>query len=488
MATPVSATATLPRHMTIKGDNGRYLALKSDGLLTFDADQRSFLTCHEVIYNFDDSEGTFSVRAPNGRFWSRDASHWIRANGSTEPPATTDKRTRFKLVRFESGRLGFLSALDDRYLKRYDAGIRGYNAVQSQPDPFTQVEVSDGSEHAIHLPRFITFKGDNDQFLLVRKEWNNENWWLQFSGQENDLSRDEAINRVFQMVDGSLAFYNIHRQAYWRNRALDNNSWVWAEFQGAVEGDSRCHFWPIRLSTQMLALTSKSNNRICKRLTNYWTNCLSASANGTNDVTTRLIISEATLSRSIFNVKYLLELASTMDQRLLMVGEGSVINRRDEPADMTVTVTVFQNLSTQSTFSNSYTITQKISTEFTAGIPGIAANQTTIEIGAEQNFSREWGETAQEGVQFQTEYVVRNVKPQMTAKATVFASTARMRVPFTYTSRERGANGIDRPSENHIDGVFDGVSAYNIHAILSDGESERDVPLSLANGFYRKED
>ncbi|EFJ07594.1 hypothetical protein SELMODRAFT_269784 [Selaginella moellendorffii] len=441
MATPVSATATLPRHMTIKGENGRYLALKSDGLLTFDADQRSFLTCHEVIYNFDDSEGTFSVRASNGRFWSRDASNWIRANGSTEPPATTDKRTRFKLVRFESGRLGFLSALDDRYLKRYDASIRGYNALQSQPDPFTQVEVSDGSEHAIHLPRFITFKGDNDQFLLVRKEWNNENWWLQFS-----------------------------------------------EFQGAVEGDSRCHFWPIRLSTQMLALTSKSNNRICKRLTNYWTNCLSASANGTNDVTTRLIISEATLSRSIFNVKYLLELASTMDQRLLMVGEGSVINRRDEPADMTVTVTVFQNLSTQRTFSNSYTITQKISTEFTAGIPGIAANQTTIEIGAEQSFTTEWGETAQEGVQFQTEYVVRNVQPQMTAKATVFASTARMRVPFTYTSRERGANGIDRPSENHIDGVFDGVSAFNIHAILSDGESERDVPLSLANGFYRKED
>ncbi|EFJ30270.1 hypothetical protein SELMODRAFT_410027 [Selaginella moellendorffii] len=375
MGTPVSATTTLPRHMTIKGENGRYLALKSDGLLTFDADQRSFLTCHEVIYNFDDSEGTFSVRAPNGRFWRRNPTNWIRADGNTQPPPVTDQRTRFKLVRFESGRLGFLSALDDRYLKRYDAAVRGYNAVQSQPDPFSQVEVSDGSEHAIHLPRFITFKGDNGQFLLVRLLRNDRNWWLQFSGAENDVSKDEAINNVVQMVDGSLAFYNIHRQAYWRNSALGPND----------RGDC-------------------------------W------------------------------------------------------------------------NVSTQRTFSNSYTITQKISTTFTAGIPKIAANQTTIEIGAEQTFSKEWGETEEEGVQFQTEYLVRNVQPHMTARATVFASTGRMRVPFTYTSRERGANGIDRPSENHVDGVFDGVSAYNIHAILSDGESERDFPLVLANGFYHMEE
>ncbi|XP_024529805.1 uncharacterized protein LOC9658919 [Selaginella moellendorffii] len=476
--------------MTIKGENGRYLALKSDGLLTFDADQRSFLTCHEVIYNFDDSEGTFSVRAPNGRFWRRNPTNWIRADGNTQPPPVTDQRTRFKLVRFESGRLGFLSALDDRYLKRYDAAVRGYNAVQSQPDPFSQVEVSDGSEHAIHLPRFITFKGDNGQFLLVRLLRNDRNWWLQFSGAENDVSKDEAINNVVQMVDGSLAFYNIHRQAYWRNSALGPNDrgdcWVWAD--GPAEGDERCHFWPIRLSTQMLALRSKYNDRLCKRLTNFWTNCLSATANGTNDVTTRLTISEATLSRSIFNVRYLLELATTTDQRLLMVGQGSVVNNRNEPADMTVTVTLLQNVSTQRTFSNSYTITQKISTTFTAGIPKIAANQTTIEIGAEQTFSKEWGETEEEGVQFQTEYLVRNVQPHMTARATVFASTGRMRVPFTYTSRERGANGIDRPSENHVDGVFDGVSAYNIHAILSDGESERDFPLVLANGFYHMEE
>ena len=46
-------------------------------------------------------------------------------------------------------------------------------------------------------------------------------------------------------------------------------------------------------------------------------------------------------------------------------------------------------------------------------------------------------------------------------------TTAKCRIPFTYMSRDTRVDGIDMPIEDHVDGIFEGVNAFNIRGVVS---------------------
>ncbi|KAH7424909.1 hypothetical protein KP509_11G030900 [Ceratopteris richardii] len=440
VADPVSV---LPRYIAIKGDNGMYLALKSDGLLTFDSAEMTRLATHEVLYNVNDPNATFIVRSMNMHFWRRDPANWIRADRS-DAPSASDKSGRFTLARLESGKLAFRSAVDGRYLNRYILGLHGYNAVEETRNQWSEVEVSDAWEHAVSLPRYIFLKGDNDRYLHTYYERGLN--WLKFHG--TDPGNLYGTSEVFPLLDGSIALYSTQTDRFWGN----GGNWM--------------PFEPIKLSRSIMALRNQHNNLICNRLSEYWISSLNASASSTSDITTRLTLSEAAGGRQVFDVKYLLNLASTDDQKPLAVAY-----------DMVVVVTISQKVSTSYPFSNSFTFSQSVTTAFKAGIPFLAEGKVEVEIGLEQSFSNEWGETTEKGIEFQTQFVVKDVPPGGTASVTVVYSTAKMRIPFTYKSKESAPDGIDRPTQEFVDGMFEGVDAYKIEVVISDSVRSYATPV-----------
>ena len=50
---------------------------------------------------------------------------------------------------------------------------------------------------------------------------------------------------------------------------------------------------------------------------------------------------------------------------------------------------------------------------------------------------------------------------------TVECTTAKCRIPFTYTSRDTRIDGIDLPTVDNVDGIFEGVNAFNIRGVVS---------------------
>ena len=49
----------------------------------------------------------------------------------------------------------------------------------------------------------------------------------------------------------------------------------------------------------------------------------------------------------------------------------------------------------------------------------------------------------------------------------VQCTTAKCRVPFTYTSKDTRIDGIDMPPVENIDGIFEGVNAFNIRGVIT---------------------
>ncbi|KAH7424908.1 hypothetical protein KP509_11G030900 [Ceratopteris richardii] len=257
VADPVSV---LPRYIAIKGDNGMYLALKSDGLLTFDSAEMTRLATHEVLYNVNDPNATFIVRSMNMHFWRRDPANWIRADRS-DAPSASDKSGRFTLARLESGKLAFRSAVDGRYLNRYILGLHGYNAVEETRNQWSEVEVSDAWEHAVSLPRYIFLKGDNDRYLHTYYERGLN--WLKFHG--TDPGNLYGTSEVFPLLDGSIALYSTQTDRFWGN----GGNWVFTDTtRSDYQGDTRCHSsqlnsaeasWPSGTSTTIsFAIGSQS--------------------------------------------------------------------------------------------------------------------------------------------------------------------------------------------------------------------------------------
>jgi len=475
------STPNLPdaRYIAIYShSNSKYLTFLKDGQLTFTASKKVRLATHEVVYRTGLPKGVVLLRCANGRFWRlNESDSSIRADWESIP-GVADTACHFTTVMVREGVIAFRSVRNGKYAKRYTHALADtYSAIISSLDVDCEVEVSAASDTALTLPRHLMFKSDNDKFMA--NHWEQQRYWQQFHKSSPDLS---CVYEVAPLLDGSLSLRSIDVDRFLRR----SPNWIWADSTSPISNVD-CQYEPVKLSNTKLALKSMANDLYLKRYTEYWENCLCAVGTKTDDPTTHLIMSEAVSNRTLSNIRYLVELAEAFDIELLLVGEGALQNDTPNPADLQVAVTLKQSVTEHKCWSNSVTLSLGVTTKFEAGVPCVASVNGEITLKSSSTHTSEFGTSTENSVEFQTTYTVPQVPPGVTARVKVQCQKAKCRVPFTYTMKDTRIDGVDLPSEDRIDGIYDGANAFDVRAIASyDGirkvPTDSTLPVHVSRG------
>ncbi|KAH9538379.1 hypothetical protein CY35_15G000700 [Sphagnum magellanicum] len=416
MATRSISNLPTARYIAIcNRSNSKYLTLLKVGLLTFTASEKVRLAVHEVVYKTGLPDDVVLLRCANGRFWRlSESDSSIRADWESIP-GVSDTACHFTTVVVREGVIAFRSIRNGQYAKRYTGGgyTDCYSAMISSLDQFCEVQVSAANDNALTLPRYLTFKGDNDKFMANYLE--RDHYWQKFHKSNADLS---CIYEVAPLLDGSVSLRSIEVNRFFR---LSPN-WIWAD-SASPTSNVLCHFEPV-------------NNQFVKRHSDYWTDCLCAVGTSVNDSNTHLTMKEAVNNRTLSNIRYLLDFAEISDIELIF-------------------------------WSNSVTVSLEVTTEFTAGVPLVASVSGEITVGSSYTHTSEFGSTTENSVEFQTLFNVPQVPPGRTARVKVQCQKAKCRVPFTYTMKDTRIDGVDFPTEDRIDGICEAANVFDVKGIAS---------------------
>ncbi|CAM6016513.1 unnamed protein product [Sphagnum balticum] len=287
----------------------------------------------------------------------------------------------------------------------------------------------------------------------------SDHYWQKFHKSIGDLS---CIYEVAPLLDGSVSLRSIEVNRFFR---LSPN-WIWADSTSPTS-NVECHFEPVKLSNTMLALKSMVNNQFVKRYSDYWKDCLCAVGTSVNDSYTHLTMIEAVKSRTLSNIRYLLDFAEISDIELIMVGQGALQNDTLNPADLQVTVTLTQSVTVSQSWSNSVTVSLEVMTKFAAGVPLVGSVSGEITVGSSYTHTSEFGSTTENSVEFQTQFTVPGVPSGRTARVKVQCQKAKCRVPFTYTIKDTRIDGVDFPTEDRIDGICEAANVFDVNGIAS---------------------
>ncbi len=364
------------------------------------------MAVHEVVYKTGLPDDVVLLRCANWRFWRlSESDSSIRADWESIP-GVSDTACHFTTVVVREGVIAFRSVRNGQYAKRYTGGAYTdcYSAMISSLDQFCEVQVSAANDNALTLPRYLTFKGDNDKFMANYSE--RDHYWQKFHKSSADLS---CIYEVAPLLDGSVSLRSIEVNRFFR---LSPN-WIWADSTSPTS-KVECHFEPVKLSNTMLALKSMVNNQFVKRYSDYWNDCLCAVGTSVNDSCTHLTVIEAVEKRTLSSIRYLLDFAEISDVELIMVGEGALQNNTLNPTDLQVTVILKQSVTESQSWSNSVTVSLDVTTDFTARVPLVASVSGEITVGSSYTHTSEFGSTTENSVEFQTLFNVPQVPPGRT--------------------------------------------------------------------------
>ncbi|XP_024543681.1 uncharacterized protein LOC9643118 [Selaginella moellendorffii] len=472
---PDSPVLKLPRFFSLKADNGKYLMLKSDGTLAFESDTTTRYTTHEAVYNANDSNASFVICSANKHFWRRHSSTSAVVADLKNPPSDTDASNRFKLQpEVAPGKVALSSVQDGLFLKRFNTQ---YRALLEEPNEiFAMVEVVESSYYVVNMPEYVGFKGSNAKYLTCLVDY--PVILDPFALTEESADVRLTTHQVEYLLNGKIALRS-NQAASWTS----NNYWrasQWITPDGDTPDHPECQFDPVRVNSTTVALKS-ANGLYCKRGSPSFTNApdaIFAEASDYEETSSHLVVEEAVMSRQIFNVTYLLDLASASEEEPIGVAYGSATNKGSEPAEMEISVSKTTTVSNTRSFHNSFTFSQSITQTLTLGVPFFADESTEIQIGAEQEFGNQWDETLSEEVAYQTTYKV-TIPPGKTGTVQVVISTAKLAVPFHYKTRDTSLNGVEREPVDRIDGVFDGVLAYRTDAEIYDGTKTYRIPVPM---------
>ncbi|KAK8956889.1 hypothetical protein KSP39_PZI001362 [Platanthera zijinensis] len=315
------------------------------------------------------------------------------------------------------------------------------------------------------MPKYVAFKGDNENFLSARTI--NGTPYLQFASDDNG---DPTVgHEVFSLRDGAIRLKSSHFGRFWRG----NPNWIYADSEDTTDNNLGTVFWPIKVSSNIVALRNLGNNNFCKRLTDEGkTNCLSAAV-PTIFKYARLEIRETVLSRDISNVQFRLMDARIYGENLLTMASGDASNRSTEPNIVTLRL-LYSEIESRS-FSSSLTLKLGVETKITTGIPFIVKGQITISMGFEGTV--EWGSTSETKKEVETTYAV-TVPPMTAIKVRLLATEGKCDVPFSYTQRDTLMSGQTTTTIIN-DGVYQGANCFNFTYETDEQQplSEFDEPL-----------
>ncbi|KAH7278632.1 hypothetical protein KP509_38G049800 [Ceratopteris richardii] len=145
-----------------------------------------------------------------------------------------------------------------------------------------------------------------------------------------------------------------------------------------------------------------------------------------------------------------------------------MLNDTDFTTELEVQVTLTQEVANTQKWSTSSTFSTSLTVGFSVGVPEVHSVDGSITVSQQRTVSTEMGSTITEAIQFQTTFKVPQVPPRTEVKVTVECTTARLRVPFTYSSRDIRIDGIDMPTVlDNVDGIFEGVNAFSIRGVVT---------------------
>ncbi|KAK8963666.1 hypothetical protein KSP40_PGU016834 [Platanthera guangdongensis] len=318
------------------------------------------------------------------------------------------------------------------------------------------------------IPKYVTFKGDNEEFLSARTMHRQS--FLQFASE--DIGDPTVGHEVFHLRDGSVRLKSNHFGRFWR-RSPD---WILADSADTTDNNIDTVFWPIRVSNNVVALRNLGNNRFCSRLTALLiTNCLNAAVS-TISREARLEVHETVLSRDISNVQFRLLDARIYGENVLTMANGDATNRSTEPN--TVILRLLYSETESRSFNSSVTLKVGVETKIRTGIPFIASGEITI--STEFEGTVEWGSTSETTKELETTYTV-TVPPMTAMRVRLLATQGKCDVPFSYTQRDTLTSG-QITSTIMNDGVYTGANCFNFTYDTDEQPiSQFDEPLPLSS-------
>lgn len=319
------------------------------------------------------------------------------------------------------------------------------------------------------LPKYVTFKGDNEEFLSARTIERRS--YLQFASE--DIGDPTVGHEVFPLRDGAIRLRSNHFGRFWRR----SPNWIWADSTDTTDNNLDTVFWPIRVTEggNIVALRNLGNNNFCSRLTTEGKeSCLNASVT-TISREARLEVHETVLSRDISNVQFRLMDARIYGENVLTVANGDATNRGTEPN--TVTIRFLYSETESRSFNSSVSLKVGVETKIKTGIPFIVRGQITV--STEFEGAVEWGSTSETTKELETTYTV-TVPPMTSMRVRLLATQGKCDVPFNYTQRDTLTNGqIVTTIMN--DGVYTGANCFNFTYDTDEQSlSQSDEPLSLS--------
>ncbi|EFJ15694.1 hypothetical protein SELMODRAFT_445469 [Selaginella moellendorffii] len=478
---PESPLLKLPRFFSLKADNGKYLMLKSDGTLAFESDTTTRYTTHEAVYNANDSNASFVICSANKHFWRRHSSTSAVVADLKNPPSDTDASNRFKLhPEVAPGKVALSSVHDGLFLKRFNTQ---YHALLKEPNEIvSMVEVVESSYYVVNMPEYVGLKGNNAKYLSCLSEPMGIGGFPdQFAFTNESADIRVTTHQVAYLLNGKIALRSNQAASWTSNNYWKADTDKWVAPRGDTPDYAECQFDPVRVNSTTLALKGSNGLYLMRGSRSWVTNnpdVVFAGASDYEETSSHLVVEEAVRSRQIFNVTYLLDLASASEEAPIGVAYGSATNRGSEPAEMEISASKTTTVSNTRSFHNSFTFSESITQTLTLGVPFFAKESTEIQIGAEQEFGNQWDETLSEEVTYQTTYKV-TIPPGKTGTVQVVISTAKLAIPFHYKTRDTSLNGVEREPVDRIDGVFDGVLAFRTDADIYDGTQTYRIPVPM---------
>ncbi|XP_050236394.1 uncharacterized protein LOC126686396 [Mercurialis annua] len=301
----------------------------------------------------------------------------------------------------------------------------------------------------VKLPKYVTFRGHNNKFLKANM--------YSISASADESNNNDTAFEVIETGDGHVELRTSFNGEHWFNSNHHRN--FISPFPSQPGPRSSTRFWPVKVSGNVIALRSASNERFCRHLSqgHSYVDCLNASGTAINS-DARLTVGEPVNARRMYDVRYHMDNARIYGQRAVVAGTGRATNRGREEAMLSVDIS-FEDRSSY-TFTNSRSLTTGISTTITAGFGKIASLEVGIEISSEQTVSTELGKEVSRTITSGTSYSVP-VPPMSTVIVNYVATEGKCDIPFSYTQRDQDSiNGTFRYS-NNVDGVYTGVNYFH---------------------------
>ncbi|XVF37565.1 hypothetical protein REPUB_Repub20aG0020100 [Reevesia pubescens] len=468
----------LPRFLVLKSNDkdgsgnliNNYLGYvheggKSDGYIRF-SETKAESPYAKFEVEPSSKEDLVHIRScQNNKYWVRTKNlsitekeveqYWITATAEKpEEDQSKESCTLFKaisvdlvtktarIMHVQSGCYLCIWRLDNLAYDRFVlSNYQGYD--RNSCDIFTIIDW----ESLLILPKYVAFKGNNDQYLCLRQIEGHP--YLQFA--TDDIGDSTVAMEIFTTNEGYVRLKSTSSNKFWRR----NPNWIWADSDDTSNNDKDTLFRPVKVDKQTIGLLNLGNNYFCKRLTTEGkTNCLNAAVPSVTKEA-QLKVEEPVLTREIFNIRYNLENSRVYNETVLLVAKNSASNHSSESNKLDVELTYTDTKT--STWNSNLSLKLEAKETVEVGVPLIA--EGSVELSATAESGIEWGESKTTTTVMKLLHSV--VVPPMT-KMTVYliATNGKCDVPFTYMQKDTLYNGTVVTTKN-VGGTYTGSNYYN---------------------------